>query len=93
MPAVFERAEIPERSHDAFRQEKAGGESPIVPGRSHDDGERLAVQPHLERLFDRDEIVRSGMGVSNRSSDANDCRLSILCRLGTRRPIRHGCAA
>ena len=58
MPAVLDGAESSAVAHDAFRQQEAGRERAIVAGRPHDHRERPAVQPDLERLLHRGEIVR-----------------------------------
>ena len=41
----------------ALRQEEAGGERAILAGRAHDDGERAAVQPDVERLLGRRDVA------------------------------------
>ena len=43
-----------------FGKEKAGGQLTVVAGRAHDDGKRLAVNAHLQRLFTRGRVLFAG---------------------------------
>ena len=56
LPGRRARGRTPAR--DALRHAEPERELLVVAGRPHRDGDRLAADPDLERLLDRDEVVR-----------------------------------
>ena len=57
VPAVLDGAEVVVRSDDAFGEQEPRRELAVGPRRAHDDRERAAVQPDLERLLGRGDVL------------------------------------
>ena len=101
MPAVLDGADIVRRPHDAFRQQEPGRKGAIVARRPHDHGERLAVQPNLERLLHRCEVVRRTIRPAGGAADDRDRHGHIRPALRAKSALgrsaglglRHGCGA
>ena len=79
---MFDGAEILVRLDDAFRQQESRRELAIGAWGTHDDGKRLPMQPHLERLLSGGKVLSMTVACPADSRHADAAKWSARIRHG-----------